>query len=99
MTTLPLTDWIGSTTTATGALVERFEGLLRVDVDAREPAAKPRVRVVPADDHLGAAGLLEHVEHLGLEDGVDGLDGDAGARLWHGEDIDALDGVVVDELA
>jgi hypothetical protein len=29
--------------------------LLGVDVDAREPAAKARVRVIPAHDHLRSA--------------------------------------------
>lgn len=39
-----------------GARVERLERLLRVDVDAREPAAKAGVAVVPAHDHLGPGG-------------------------------------------
>lgn len=82
-----------------GARVELLKALLGVDVDAGEPAAKAGVGMVPADDDLRAAGLLEHVEHLGLEDGVDGLDGDAGAALRHGEHVDDLDGVVVDKLA
>jgi len=55
--------------------------------------------MVPSDDHLGSAGLLEHIEHLRLKHGVDGLDGDAGARLRHGEDVDDFDGVVVDKVA
>ena len=33
-----------------GARGQLFEGLLRVDVDAGEPAAEAGVRVVPADD-------------------------------------------------
>ena len=45
------------------------------------------------------AGLLEHVEHVGLEDVVDGLDADPCPALRHGEDVDHPDRVVVDELA
>lgn len=45
------------------------------------------------------ASLPQHVHHLGLEDGIDSLDGDTGTRLWHGENVHDLDGVVVDELA
>ena len=56
------------------------------------------MRVVPSHDHFGSSGLLQHIEHLGLEDGVDGFDADAGARLRHGEDVDHADGVIVDEL-
>lgn len=37
-----------------GARGELFEGLLRVDIDAGEPAAEARMRVVPADDCLWA---------------------------------------------
>mmetsp|Transcript_51009 Transcript_51009/g.119886 ORF Transcript_51009/g.119886 Transcript_51009/m.119886 type:complete len:328 (+) Transcript_51009:455-1438(+) len=81
------------------ALVESLEALLRVDVHARQPAAKARVRVVPAYDHLRPPRLLEHVEHLGLEDGVDRFDAHPRARLRHGEDVDALDGVLVHKLA
>ena len=55
--------------------------------------------VVPAHHHLASAGLLEHVEHLGLVDRIDGLDADGRAGLRHAEDVDAVDGVVVDELA
>lgn len=34
------------------AMLDREPDLLSVDVDARQPAAEPGVRVVPADDHL-----------------------------------------------
>lgn len=53
-----------------GALGQGLETLLRIDVDAREPAAEARMRVVPADHHLGPARLPQHVQHLGLEHGV-----------------------------
>ena len=55
--------------------------------------------VVPADDHLGPSGLLQHVEHLGLEDGVDGFNADAGSGLRHGEHVDHAHRVVVHELS
>eukprot|EP01139_Manchomonas_bermudensis_P014509 Amastigsp_a508550_293.p2 type:complete len:190 gc:universal Amastigsp_a508550_293:602-33(-) len=79
------------------ALVELLERLLCVDVHAREPAAKAGMRVVPAHNHFRAPRLGQHVEHVGLEDVVDGLDGDASARLRHGKDIDDADCVVVDK--
>ena len=50
-----------------GSVGQGLEGLLRVDVDAREPTAEARVGVVPADDHLRSARLLEHVQHFGLK--------------------------------
>ena len=50
-----------------GSVRQGLEGLLRVDVDAREPTAEARVGVVPADDHLRSARLLEHVQHFGLK--------------------------------
>lgn len=82
-----------------GAGVELFKTLLRVDIHAGQPASKTGVGVIPADDDLWAAGLFEHVKHLGLEDWVDGLDGDARSALRHGEDVDDLDCVIVDEFA
>jgi hypothetical protein len=53
MTTLPLTDWMGSTTTATERELRDSKGLLGVDVDGGEPATEARVGVVPADDAFG----------------------------------------------
>lgn len=50
-----------------GSFGQRLETLLRVDVHARQPAAEARMRVVPADDHLGPARLLQHVQHLRLK--------------------------------
>ena len=56
---------------------ESLEALLGVDVHPGEPAPEARVRVVPADHHLGTARLLEHVQHLSLEDWVYCFDTDA----------------------
>lgn len=50
-----------------GSVGQGLEALLCVYVDAREPAAEARVRVVPADDHFGSACLLEHVYHFRLK--------------------------------
>ena len=82
-----------------GAGIERLEGGLGVDVGRAQPAAEAGVGVVPAHHHLPPAGLLEHVEHLGLVDGIDGLDAHRRTRLGHAEHIHTIDGVVVDELA
>mmetsp|Transcript_31889 Transcript_31889/g.93710 ORF Transcript_31889/g.93710 Transcript_31889/m.93710 type:complete len:331 (+) Transcript_31889:2125-3117(+) len=82
-----------------GAGIQGLEAGLGVDVGRAQPAAEAGMGVVPTHHHLTAAGLLQHVEHLGLVDGIDGLDADAGARLGHAEHVDAVDGVVVDELA
>mmetsp|Transcript_46170 Transcript_46170/g.143021 ORF Transcript_46170/g.143021 Transcript_46170/m.143021 type:complete len:272 (+) Transcript_46170:250-1065(+) len=82
-----------------GPGVQLLEALLGVDVGAREPAAEAGVGVVPAHDHLRSPRLLQHVQHLGLEDGVHGLDADAVPGLRHGEDVHYPDSVVIDELA
>lgn len=37
-----------------GARCELLEGLLRVDIDGREPAAEARMRMVPTHDGLGS---------------------------------------------
>ncbi len=60
-----------------GAVRQGLEALLRVHVDAGEPAAEPRVGVVPADDHLRPPRLAQHVQHLCLEHRVHGLDAHA----------------------
>ena len=33
------------------------------------------------------SGLTEHIHHFGLEDRIDGFDGDAGTALGHCEDL------------
>eukprot|EP00635_Sarcinochrysidales_sp_CCMP3193_P012987 CAMPEP_0118920032 /NCGR_PEP_ID=MMETSP1166-20130328/18864_1 /TAXON_ID=1104430 /ORGANISM="Chrysoreinhardia sp, Strain CCMP3193" /LENGTH=156 /DNA_ID=CAMNT_0006860569 /DNA_START=967 /DNA_END=1437 /DNA_ORIENTATION=+ len=82
-----------------GTWVESLKALLCVDVNPRHPAAEARVRVVPAHHHLRSARLLQHLQHLCLEHRVDSLNRHAGARLWHGENIDTVDRIVVDELS
>mmetsp|Transcript_16222 Transcript_16222/g.26568 ORF Transcript_16222/g.26568 Transcript_16222/m.26568 type:complete len:280 (-) Transcript_16222:40-879(-) len=78
--------------------VELLETLLSADIDSREPASESRVRVVPSDNSLRTASLFEHVEHVLLEDLVDGLDTDACSLLGHGKDVDTTHSVLVDKL-
>mmetsp|Transcript_27721 Transcript_27721/g.65035 ORF Transcript_27721/g.65035 Transcript_27721/m.65035 type:complete len:332 (+) Transcript_27721:223-1218(+) len=82
-----------------GAGIQRLEARLGVDVGAGQPATEAWMGVVPTHDHLTSARLLQHVQHLGLVDRIDGLDADGRSRLRHAEHVDAVDGVVVDELA
>mmetsp|Transcript_19836 Transcript_19836/g.54762 ORF Transcript_19836/g.54762 Transcript_19836/m.54762 type:complete len:352 (+) Transcript_19836:2-1057(+) len=82
-----------------GARIQLLEALLRVHVRAGEPATETGVRVVPAHDHLGPACLFQHVEHLCLENWINGLHAHAVAGLGHREDVANADGVVVDEFA
>jgi hypothetical protein len=42
--------------------------------------------------------LPQHVHHLHLEHGVDGLDADTGSALGHGEDVHHADCELIDEL-
>lgn len=49
------------------------------------------MRVVPPNHHLWSTGLLEHVQHLGLENVVDGFDRDGCTGLRHGKDVDDRD--------
>ena len=92
-----------------------FEGLLGVDIDRGEPAAETGVRVVPANNGVGAtlvsilstgeqelnlpARLLEHLHHLGLEYRINGLDTDTGTALRHGKDIHDVNRILIHELA
>ena len=68
-------DWVHDDCDRT--IGERFERLLGVDIDSRQPATESRMGMVPSDDHFGATRLLEHVEHLRLEDWIHGFDGDS----------------------
>lgn len=46
--------------------------------------------MIPTNDHFWSSRLLEHIQHLGLEDVVHGFDGDGRSGLRHGKDVDAL---------
>lgn len=72
---------------------------LGVDVHGGEPASETGMGVVPSDDDLCSLGLLEHVEHVLLVDWIHRFNRDGGSALGHGEDVDYLDGVVIDDLA
>jgi len=50
-------------------------------------------------DHLRSVRLLEHVQHLRLEDGINCFDTDPRTGLWHGEYINHTDRIFIDELA
>lgn len=50
-------DWVDDDGDISG--VQLLEGLLRVAVGAGQPAAEPRVAVVPPDHRLGAARQLQ----------------------------------------
>mmetsp|Transcript_40664 Transcript_40664/g.68091 ORF Transcript_40664/g.68091 Transcript_40664/m.68091 type:complete len:296 (-) Transcript_40664:132-1019(-) len=80
------------------SLVERLEALLRVYVDTGEPTPEAWMAVIPPYNHLGPPGLLEHVQHLGLEDRIDCLNANTGSALGHREDVRDSDGVVVNKL-
>jgi hypothetical protein len=73
------------------ALVQRLKTLLCVNIDAGQPAAEAGVRVVPAHHHLRPVGLLQHLEHVGLEHGIHGLYGHTRPGLRHREDVHNLD--------
>ena len=55
--------------------------------------------MVPANDGLWPPCLLEHVHHVGLEDVVDGLDGDCRPGLWHGKYVNHLHSIFIHESA
>lgn len=81
-----------------GTGIQLLKALLGIDVNTGKPAAKTGMGMVPTDNHFGTTGLLEHVKHLCLEDGIDGFDGYASSTLRHGENINDGYGVVIDEL-
>ena len=69
------------------AVVELLEALLSVDIHHREPAAEPRMRVVPAHYHFVASDLLYHVHHILLVRRVNCFDAHTRSALWHREHI------------
>ena len=81
--------------------VQLLEGLrldsypVGVHVDRGQPAAEARVRVVPAHHVLRPVRLLQHFEHLRLEDRVYRLDRHARPALGHRENVDHLRRVLV----
>ena len=79
-----------------GPWVEGLERRLGIDVGPRQPAPEAWVGVVPADHHLWPPGLLQHVQHFGLEYGIDGLHANSRTALRHGKDVDANNGEIID---
>ena len=55
--------------------------------------------MIPANDNLLSADKLKRLKHLSLVGGVDCLNTDCGLQLRHGEDINDLNRVLVDEFA
>jgi len=53
-----------------GPLIKCFEGLLRIYINPGHPTPKPRVGMVPTNNHLWPASLLEHLQHFCLKDRV-----------------------------
>uniref|UniRef100_A0A915IMT9 Uncharacterized protein n=1 Tax=Romanomermis culicivorax TaxID=13658 RepID=A0A915IMT9_ROMCU len=60
-----------------GSIGQRFKTLLRIDIDAGQPTTETRVTMVPTDNHFRASRLFQHIQHFGLENGIDGFDADA----------------------
>ena len=76
--------------------VEGLKRRLRINISPRKPAPKAWMGVIPADDHLGPSGLLQHVQHLCLEHRIDSLNTNSSTTLRHREDVDANNGEVID---
>uniref|UniRef100_A0A7S0CMA4 Uncharacterized protein n=1 Tax=Proboscia inermis TaxID=420281 RepID=A0A7S0CMA4_9STRA len=81
-----------------GPRIQRFERILGINIHPTQPAPEPRVGMIPPHHHLRPPRLFQHIQHFGLEYRVHRFDAHAGAGLGHGEDIDAVDGVIVHEL-
>ena len=75
------------------ARIELLEGSLSLNINEREPAAEPRVRVIPADHYLALeAYFRQHLsDHLLLVHRVDTLHAHSGGHLGHGKDIHYFD--------
>ena len=73
------------------ALIESLKRLLRVHINTGQPAAKTRVGVIPAHNHFGSAGLLQHVKHDRLVNIIHRLYTDTSAvlKLRHAKNSDA----------
>lgn len=67
-----------------GTRVQLLERGLGVHVHSREPAAKAGMGVIPSHHHFRPPSLLEHLEHIGLENWVDSLNTHSSSML-HGQ--------------
>mmetsp|Transcript_33752 Transcript_33752/g.60745 ORF Transcript_33752/g.60745 Transcript_33752/m.60745 type:complete len:228 (+) Transcript_33752:240-923(+) len=79
--------------------IQRLERTLRINIRGTQPTPKPRMGMIPPHHHLPPPRLLQHIQHLRLKHRIHRLHTHTGTTLRHGEHIDAVDGVVVDELA
>mmetsp|Transcript_37370 Transcript_37370/g.45064 ORF Transcript_37370/g.45064 Transcript_37370/m.45064 type:complete len:277 (-) Transcript_37370:411-1241(-) len=79
--------------------IQRFERILGVNIDPTQPAPEPRVGMIPPNHHLRPPRLFQHIQHFGLKHRIDRFDTHTRPTLGHGEDIDAVDGVIVHELS
>lgn len=75
------------------AWIELLEGPLSLNIDKREPAAEPWMRVIPPDHYLAlVAYFRQHLsDHLLLVHRVDTLHAHCGSHLGHGKDIHNFD--------
>jgi hypothetical protein len=73
--------------------IELLEGSLSLNINEREPAAEPRVRVIPPNHYLTLeAYFRQHLsDHLLLVHRVDTLHAHRGGHLGHGKDINYFD--------
>jgi len=75
--------------------IESFLTSLSFYISAREPRSKTWMRMVPSDAALISAYLFHHVHEGLLIDWVNRFNRDRSSHLWHREDINDSDGVII----
>mmetsp|Transcript_17976 Transcript_17976/g.48884 ORF Transcript_17976/g.48884 Transcript_17976/m.48884 type:complete len:212 (+) Transcript_17976:2631-3266(+) len=81
-----------------GTRIQRLKRRLRINIRRRQPATKPRMRVIPSHHHFRPSRLFQHVHHFGLEHRIHRLDRHGRSGLRHGKDIHTVDRVIIDKL-
>jgi len=86
-------NWIDDHTNS--SWVESLLRLLGFNISSWQPASKTWMGMVPADTYLVSTHLLHHVHEFCLVNWINGLNTDSGTHLWHGEHVNAGDGIVI----
>jgi len=75
--------------------VEHFLWFLGFDIGSRQPASETWMGVIPSNWNLISSDLLHHFHELGLIYCIDRLYTDSRSCLWHRENVDHSNGIII----